>query len=109
MLREEVDEEDIAATVAKWTGIPVTRLLDGATSRRWRYTQGLAATRGGSPPPVRGVPVRRDQEGHRGRLQRAPAAARRRAPGRRPRAHGGLPEPRRHHDVEPREPHLPRV
>ena len=27
MLREEVDEEDIAATVAKWTGIPVTRLM----------------------------------------------------------------------------------
>src|SRR5262249_36153845 len=25
MLREEVDEEDIAETVAKWTGIPVTR------------------------------------------------------------------------------------
>jgi ATP-dependent Clp protease ATP-binding subunit ClpB len=29
MLREEVTEEDIAATVAKWTGIPVTRLLEG--------------------------------------------------------------------------------
>jgi ATP-dependent Clp protease ATP-binding subunit ClpB len=28
MLREEVTEEDIAATVAKWTGIPVTRLLE---------------------------------------------------------------------------------
>src|SRR5688572_23505788 len=28
MLREEVDEEDIAQTVAKWTGIPVTRLLE---------------------------------------------------------------------------------
>ena len=26
--REEVDEEDIAETVAKWTGIPVTRLLE---------------------------------------------------------------------------------
>ena len=31
MLREEVDEEDIAATVAKWTGIPVTRLLQTET------------------------------------------------------------------------------
>jgi ATP-dependent Clp protease ATP-binding subunit ClpB len=29
MLREEVTEEDIAITVAKWTGIPVTRLLEG--------------------------------------------------------------------------------
>ncbi|MBI3637583.1 MAG: AAA family ATPase, partial [Candidatus Rokubacteria bacterium] len=33
MLREQVDEEDIAATVAKWTGIPVTRLLEGETAK----------------------------------------------------------------------------
>jgi ATP-dependent Clp protease ATP-binding subunit ClpB len=31
MLREEVDEEDIAQTVAKWTGVPVTRLLQSET------------------------------------------------------------------------------
>src|SRR5688500_297661 len=29
MLKEEVDEEDIADVVAKWTGIPVSRLLEG--------------------------------------------------------------------------------
>ncbi|PIY24994.1 MAG: type VI secretion system ATPase TssH, partial [Deltaproteobacteria bacterium CG_4_10_14_3_um_filter_60_8] len=29
MLKEEVDEEDVAAVVAKWTGIPVDRLLTG--------------------------------------------------------------------------------
>ena len=29
MLKEEVDEEDIASVVAKWTGIPVDRLLEG--------------------------------------------------------------------------------
>ncbi|PSR20382.1 MAG: ATP-dependent chaperone ClpB [Sulfobacillus acidophilus] len=29
LLREEVTEQDIAAIVAKWTGIPVTRLLEG--------------------------------------------------------------------------------
>jgi ATP-dependent Clp protease ATP-binding subunit ClpB len=29
MLKEEVDEEDIAQVVAKWTGVPVTRLLEG--------------------------------------------------------------------------------
>ncbi|MBU4173480.1 MAG: ATP-dependent chaperone ClpB [Actinobacteria bacterium] len=29
MLKEEVDEEDIAEVVAKWTGIPVTRLVEG--------------------------------------------------------------------------------
>src|SRR5207244_7817095 len=28
MLKEEVDEEDVAETVAKWTGIPVSRLLE---------------------------------------------------------------------------------
>lgn len=28
LLREEVSEEDIAAVVAKWTGVPVTRLLE---------------------------------------------------------------------------------
>ncbi|MGC8863200.1 MAG: ATP-dependent chaperone ClpB, partial [Armatimonadota bacterium] len=29
MLKEEVDEEDVAEVVAKWTGIPVTRLMEG--------------------------------------------------------------------------------
>ena len=29
MLKEEVDEEDIAEVVAKWTNIPVSRLLEG--------------------------------------------------------------------------------
>ena len=29
MLKEEVDEEDIAETVAKWTGIPVLKLIEG--------------------------------------------------------------------------------
>jgi len=29
MLKEEVDEEDIAEVVGKWTGIPVSRLLEG--------------------------------------------------------------------------------
>jgi len=29
MLKEEVDEEDVAGIVAKWTGIPVSRMLEG--------------------------------------------------------------------------------
>jgi len=29
MLKEEVDEEDIAAVVSRWTGIPVSKLLEG--------------------------------------------------------------------------------
>ena len=29
LLKEEIDEDDIARIVAKWTGIPVTRMLEG--------------------------------------------------------------------------------
>jgi ATP-dependent Clp protease ATP-binding subunit ClpB len=35
-LREEVDAEDIAHIVAKWTGIPVTKLLEGDRERLTR-------------------------------------------------------------------------
>jgi ATP-dependent Clp protease ATP-binding subunit ClpB len=33
MVKEEVDEDDIAAVVARWTGIPVARLLEGETQK----------------------------------------------------------------------------
>ena len=33
MLKEEVDEEDIAKLVSKWTGIPVGRLLEGEAQK----------------------------------------------------------------------------
>jgi ATP-dependent Clp protease ATP-binding subunit ClpB len=33
MLKEEVDEEDIAAVVASWTGVPVSRLLEGEVQK----------------------------------------------------------------------------
>src|SRR4030095_14263393 len=33
MLKEEVDEEDAAETVAKWTGIPVTRLMEAEVQK----------------------------------------------------------------------------
>src|SRR6476620_8676189 len=29
MLKEEVDEEDVARIVSKWTGIPVSKMLEG--------------------------------------------------------------------------------
>lgn len=32
-LKEEVDDEDIAAIISKWTGIPVTKLLEGERDR----------------------------------------------------------------------------
>ncbi|MFL6429456.1 MAG: ATP-dependent chaperone ClpB [Acidobacteriaceae bacterium] len=33
MLKEEVDEEDIATIVSKWTGIPVSKMLEGEVSK----------------------------------------------------------------------------
>ena len=33
MLKEEVDEEDIAGIVSKWTGIPVSRMLEGEVKK----------------------------------------------------------------------------
>ncbi len=33
MLKEEVEDEDIAEVVAKWTGIPVSRLLEGEVEK----------------------------------------------------------------------------
>ena len=33
MLKEEVDEEDVAEVVSKWTGIPVSRMLEGETQK----------------------------------------------------------------------------
>jgi ATP-dependent Clp protease ATP-binding subunit ClpB len=33
MVKEEVDEDDIAAVVSRWTGVPVSRLLEGETEK----------------------------------------------------------------------------
>ena len=33
MLKEEVDEEDIAEVVSKWTGVPVSRLMEGEMAK----------------------------------------------------------------------------
>src|SRR3954467_14708126 len=33
MVKEEVDEDDIATVVGRWTGIPVSRLLEGETEK----------------------------------------------------------------------------
>jgi ATP-dependent Clp protease ATP-binding subunit ClpB len=33
MLKEEVDEEDIAKIISKWTGIPVSRMLEGEVKK----------------------------------------------------------------------------
>jgi ATP-dependent Clp protease ATP-binding subunit ClpB len=41
MLKEEVDEEDIAEIVAKWTGVPVTRLMEGELAKLVRLEEVL--------------------------------------------------------------------
>ena len=194
MVKEEVDEDDIAAVVASWTKIPVDRLLEGEvqklvhmeerlhqrvvgqdaaidavsnalrrarsglqdpnrpigsfvflgpTGRRQdraregarrvhvrrrardraarhvrvhgeahrlaarrraarlrRLRRGRPADRGRAAAAVLRDPARRDREGALGRLQRPPAAARRRAAHRRPGPHGRLPQHGRDHDLE---------
>ncbi len=41
MLKEEVDEEDIADVVGKWTGIPVSRLLEGEVQKLLKMEERL--------------------------------------------------------------------
>jgi ATP-dependent Clp protease ATP-binding subunit ClpB len=41
MVKEEVDEEDVAQVVARWTGIPVARLLEGETEKLIHMEQRL--------------------------------------------------------------------
>jgi ATP-dependent Clp protease ATP-binding subunit ClpB len=65
MLREEVDEEDIAMTVAKWTGIPVTRLLEGEVQKLVRMEDRLGQRVVGQAEAIRAVSnaVRRGRAG----------------------------------------------
>ncbi|MBN2676774.1 MAG: ATP-dependent chaperone ClpB [Anaerolineaceae bacterium] len=41
LLKEEVDPEEIAAVVARWTGIPISRLLEGETAKLLRMEEAL--------------------------------------------------------------------
>ncbi len=65
MLREEVDEEDIATTVAKWTGIPVTRLLEGEVQKLVHMEERLSQRVIGQDEAIRAVAnaVRRGRAG----------------------------------------------
>ena len=194
MVKEEVDEDDVAEVVGRWTGIPVSRLLEGETQKlihmeerlhrrvvgqdeavtavanalrrartglqdpnrpigsfvflgptgvgktelakalaefmfdderamvrldmseyQERHTvarlvgarSGIRRLRGGRPAhgggpatAVLGRPPRRDREGARRGLRRAPADPRRRAAHGRPGPDGRLPQHGRHHDLE---------
>jgi ATP-dependent Clp protease ATP-binding subunit ClpB len=41
MLKEEVDEEDVAEIVSKWTGVPVSRLMEGEKAKLLRMEENL--------------------------------------------------------------------
>jgi ATP-dependent Clp protease ATP-binding subunit ClpB len=43
MLKEEVDEEDVAEVVAKWSGVPVSKMLEGETEKLLQMEDRLKA------------------------------------------------------------------
>ena len=65
LLKEEVDEEDVAEVVAKWTGIPVTRLLEGEVQKLVQMEERLTRRVVGQPEAIRAVSnaVRRARSG----------------------------------------------
>lgn len=42
MLKEEVDEEDIAEVISKWTGIPLKKMLEGETEKLLKMEERLS-------------------------------------------------------------------
>jgi ATP-dependent Clp protease ATP-binding subunit ClpB len=65
LLKEEVDEEDVAEVVGKWTGIPVTRLLEGEVQKLVAMEARLARRVVGQEEALRAVSnaVRRARSG----------------------------------------------
>jgi ATP-dependent Clp protease ATP-binding subunit ClpB len=55
LLKEEVDEDDIAAIVSRWTGIPVARLMEGETEKLLRLEELLHQRVVGQDEAVRAV------------------------------------------------------
>jgi len=65
MLKEEVDEEDIADIVSKWTGIPVNRMLEGEAEKLLNMEDRLRQRVVGQDEAIRAVSdaVRRARAG----------------------------------------------
>jgi ATP-dependent Clp protease ATP-binding subunit ClpB len=65
MLKEEVDEEDIAQVVSKWTGIPVAKMLEGEVDRLIRMEELLGKRVVGQEAAIQAVAatVRRSRAG----------------------------------------------
>jgi ATP-dependent Clp protease ATP-binding subunit ClpB len=65
MLKEEVDEEDVAEIVSKWTGVPVSRLVEGEMHKLVRMEETLHQKVIGQDEAVRAVAnaIRRSRAG----------------------------------------------
>ncbi len=65
MLKEEVTEEDVAEIVAKWTGIPVSRLLEGEMEKLLKMEERLRERVVGQDEAIRAVSdaIRRGRAG----------------------------------------------
>jgi ATP-dependent Clp protease ATP-binding subunit ClpB len=65
LLKEEVDAEDIAAIVARWTGIPVSKLLEGEVQKLLHMEENLHRRVVGQDDAIRAVAnaVRRARAG----------------------------------------------
>ena len=55
MIKEEVDEEDIAEVVSRWTGIPVSKLMEGEMQKLLRLEEDLHQRVVGQDEAVRAV------------------------------------------------------
>ncbi len=65
MLKEEVDAEDVAEVVARWTGVPVSRLLEGEVDKLVRMEEVIGERVVGQDAAVRVVAnaIRRSRAG----------------------------------------------
>ncbi len=65
MIKQEVDEEDVAQIVSKWTGIPVSKMLEGDVDRLIRMEEILAQRVVGQEQAIRAVAatIRRSRAG----------------------------------------------
>ncbi|MCG8473649.1 MAG: ATP-dependent chaperone ClpB [Desulfobacterales bacterium] len=65
MLKEEVDDEDVAAVVSRWTGIPVSKMLEGEMEKLLSMEEGLARRVVGQKQAVSAISdaVRRSRSG----------------------------------------------
>lgn len=65
ILKEEVDEEDIAKVVARWTGIPVNKMLEGEVQKLARAEEELSKSVIGQEEAIKAVSnaIRRSRAG----------------------------------------------